>query len=82
MSHYLRTYSDAEFGAIAEVVDDESGEVIASCAASPPRTDGLMVIVDESQIFQHGYLLPPDLWAACVRATDTLNAKEPPGHHP
>lgn len=71
MSHHLRTYSDVELGAIAEVVDDESGEVLASCAASPPRSDGLTVIIDEAQIFQHGYLIPPDLWQACIRATET-----------
>lgn len=71
MSRRLRTYSDPDLGAIAEVVDDETGEVLASCAASPPRSDGVMTVIDETQIFQHGCLIPPDLWKACIRATET-----------
>ncbi len=74
MSTYLRTYSDADLGAIAEVVDADSGEVIASCAASPARHDGPLIVVDESQIFEHGHLLPREAWDAVLRSTDTLGS--------
>lgn len=68
MSHHLRIVSDPDLGSIAEVIDDETGQVLGSCADSPRRADGLMVIVDETSIFEHGYLLP---WHSAPRDGDT-----------
>lgn len=55
MSEYLETFYDPDFGAITVVRDGEGGPIIASAA-----DDGRGTIIDETQIYEHGFLMPID----------------------
>ena len=65
MSEYLETYFDPDFGTIAAVREGKDGPIIATAASwvSKPRIGHANItIIDEVQVFGHGYLLPPELW--------------------
>ena len=69
MTYWVRTLCDPDLGAIAEIVDTESDEVLATGASSPARCEHGRVVVDEVWDYSATFaLIPPDVWARAVKS--------------